>query len=305
MLGDPAAKAPVKAKLRLIQELRDYARNELHLPADKQFANFSDLGRRYAVWVVFAAPKYSVEPHGWWYPMLGTLNYRGFFNEASAKAEGDKLRADGLDVEVGGTEAYSTLGWFADPVLNTFLHRDDPELAELIFHELTHSKVFISGDTDFNEALATAVGEAGVRRWLTSKGLTQKLTDYENDIAKDREIIHLLLDTRRELKQAYARGGDLEATKTKTFAQMGARYAAIKQHWSGDSRFDRFFSKPMNNARLNTVATYYDLVPGFERMIQQAGGDLDKFFVQIESMKSLSKEARRAQVRSPAATPLP
>jgi len=303
VIADPSIKAPVKAKLQVVQELRSYAKTELHLPVERQFSDYSDLGRRYAVWVVFAAPEFSVEAKTWWYPLVGKLKYRGFFDEASANAEAAKLKAQGLDVYVGGTEAYSTLGWFADPVLNTFLHRSDAELAELIFHELTHAKLFIVGDTDFNEALATAVGEAGVRRWLRSKGEAAKLAEYERNLAKDREIIHLLLNTRTELKQRYATSRDLTAAKAEVFRHLQQGYEAIKQRWSGDSRYDRFFAKPMNNARLNTVATYYDLVPAFERLLKQCDGDLDKFLARVEAMKSLGHDERRAALLSATALP--
>lgn len=298
VLADAATGIKVKTKLKLVQELRDFAKNSLHLPVTKQFSDYSDLGRDYAVWVVFAAPELSVEAKTWWYPLVGTLKYRGYFDEKSAVAEGQKLKSQGLDVYVGGTDAYSTLGWFADPVLNTFLRRGDAELAELIFHELTHSKIFIPGDTDFNEALATAVGQAGVRRWLKSQNQAAALEEYENNLAKDEEIVRLLLDTRTNLKNLYEKdGGDAEAKRTAKaaiFAQMQERYGEIKKRAKGDSRYDRFFAKPMNNARLNTVATYHDYIPGFERMLQECQGDLDQFFIRVEAMRSMAPKARRA-----------
>lgn len=296
VVTDPATKPDVRSKLKLIEELRDYAKITLRLPVEKQFRDYSDLGRKYAVWVVFAAPEFSVEAKGWWYPLVGTLKYRGFFSEADAKAEGERLKAQGYDVYVGGTEAYSTLGWFADPVLNTFLHRGDAELAELIFHELTHARVFLPGDTDFNEALATAVAEASVRRWLREKGRADQLAEYEHDLAKDREIVHLLLDTRAQLKAAYAAPGDHREAKTRIFKAMEQRYATIRQHWHGDAPYDRFFAQPMNNARLNTVATYHDLLPGFERLIKECHGDLEQFFARLEALKAVPRDQRRALI---------
>lgn len=297
VLADKSSSVTLKERLKLIQKLRQFAREELHLPAEKQFSDYSDLGRQYAVWVVFASQEFSVEPKGWWYPLVGTLSYRGFFNAADAKAEGEKLAATGLDVYVGGTDAYSTLGWFADPVLNTFLRRDDAELAELIFHELTHSKLFIPGDTDFNEALATAVGQAGVRKWLRSEGRTRDLAEYERELAKDREIVNLLLATRVELEMLYAKYPEpndaLRQAKADAFKGMRARYDVVKRQWQGRSRYDRFFEKPMNNARLNTVATYYNMVPDFERLLKRCDGNVDTFLAKVEAMKGQSKEKRR------------
>ncbi len=298
VLADPQTSTTLQQKLRLIESLRDYARRELHLPADKQFRDYADLQRKYVVWVVFAAPTFSVEAKTWYYPLVGTLKYRGFFNEADAKAEAGRLKEDGYDVHVGGTDAYSTLGWFADPVLNTFLDRNDAELAELVFHELTHSRVFLSGDTDFNEALATAFAQHGARRWLRDHDRLDALQAYEASLAKDREIIALLLITRSELKEAFAREPDKAAAKQQTFARMTQRYQDIRKRWDGDSRYDRYFATPMNNARLNSVATYFDLVPGFERILRQCDGDPESFFLRMESLKPMSQKARRAAVLS-------
>jgi predicted aminopeptidase len=297
VIADGKSSAPLKQKLLLIEELRAYAKTTLHLPVDKQFKDYADLKRRYVVWVVFAAPAYSVEAEGWWYPLVGTLHYRGFFTEAAATAEAEKLMAKGLDVHVGGTEAYSTLGWFADPVLNTFLNRDTADLAELIFHELTHARIFIAGDTEFNEALATAVGGFGVREWLRSKGDKKALQDYEASMVKDREIIKLLLSTRAELKTAYATATDKAAAKAACFAEMRQRYEGIKQRWTGASPYDRFFAKPMNNARLCTVSTYYDMVPDFERLIALYPGDIDGFFARVAELGELDHDARRLALR--------
>lgn len=296
VMGDPATPASVKRKLRVVEEARAFAGEQLGLPTDRQFDRFSDLHRRYVSWVVYAAPEFSVEGKEWWYPVVGKLEYRGFFSEAAARAEAARCRAEGLEVHVGGVEAYSTLGWFRDPVLNTFLRRSDEELAELIFHELTHVKLFIPGDTDFNEAFATATAEAGVIRWLRWKGDVAALARYRASLSKDREIIHLLLKTREKLRALYART-DLDVArmrreKAAVFEGMRARYGGIRQRWHGDSRYDRAFAKPWNNARLNTVATYYDLVPGFERLLAGQHGNLDAYFAAVERMRDLPKEQR-------------
>jgi predicted aminopeptidase len=277
------------ARLQLVQGIRSYAGSALGLPSEASFGKYADLGRRYVSWVVYAAPEFSVEPKTWWYPLVGRLQYRGFFSEEAAKAEAETLKAQGLDVFCGGVEAYSTLGWFHDPVLNTFVNRDEAELAELIFHELTHVKLFIPGDTDFNEALATAVGQEGVRRWLRSRGEQQKLASYEASLQKDAQIVQLLLQTRQQLEQSYAQKGatpeQLHAVKVETFARMNKRYASIRAQWQGDSRYDRYFAKPMNNARLNTVAAYHQLVPVFEAKLKALDGDLERFFTEMEKMK--------------------
>jgi predicted aminopeptidase len=297
VLRDPKVPGEVRRKLALTQEVRRFAQEQLGLPADRQYDRYTDLGRRYVSWVVHAAPEFSVEGKTWRYPLLGPLKYRGFFTRGAAEEEADNLRAKGYDVHVGGVKAYSTLGWFRDPVLNTFFHSPDTELAELLFHELTHVQLFLRGDTDFNEAFATANAEHGVRRWLESKGDRPALARYEASLAKDREIIRLLLQTRAKLQRLYLTKSrsiaQMRRGKAATLQQMREDYAQIRARWRGDSRYDRAFARPWNNARLNTVATYYDLVPGFERLLEGKRGDLKAFYAAVEAMRAMTKTERR------------
>ncbi len=286
----------VKNRLALVQELREFASRELQLPAERQYDRYTDLHRKHVVWVLHAAPEFSVEAKTWWYPILGKLKYRGYFSEADAQQEGARLRARGMDVLVGGTEAYSTLGWLRDPVLNTFLNRSDADLAELIFHELTHQRLYLKGDTDFNEALATAVGEAGARLWLKSKGRLADLEIYNRRNRLQRDIITAMLRTRGELRDLYAQHPStppdkLRALKTATLTRLRnearrLRIAAGVQHPP---------RMPMlNNAGLNSVAAYYELLPGFERLIKADHGSIPAFLRRAEAMKPLSNEQRRA-----------
>jgi predicted aminopeptidase len=301
VLNDPKVPEKVKRKLVLAQEVRRFAKTKLGLPATGRYDRYTDLQRRYVSWVVFAAPEFSVEGKTWWYPVVGSLKYRGFFSETAAKAEAANLKARGFDVDASGVEAYSTLGWFHDPVLNTFFDRTDAEFAELLFHELTHVRLFIPGDTDFNEAFATANAEAAVRRWLAAKGDRRALARYEAGLAKDREIVRLLLETREKLKTLYrtSSGGppQLRRKKESIFSEMRERYAGIRKRWRSDSHYDRSFARPWNNARLNTVATYYDLVPAFERLLKARGGDTECFYSAVEAMRTLSKEQRLALLK--------
>jgi predicted aminopeptidase len=290
----------VKKKLKLVEEVRQYAATHLDLPAEREYYRYTDLGRPYVSWVLFASPEFSVDAKTWWYPFVGSLKYRGYFSEKDAREEAKKLKAAGLEVYVGGVEAYSTLGVFRDPVLNTFFHRTDAEVAELIFHELTHVKCFLPGDSDFNEAFATANSENAVRRWLLSRGDGAALADYESGLAKDRDIVHLLLNTRDKLAKLYVQKGlspeERRRRKDAIFADLHAGYLEVRRQHHGDSLYDRAFAKPWNNARLNTVATYYDLVPGFERLLECEHGDLPAFYAAVERMRHLSKEQRRARL---------
>ena len=248
VMQDTRVAPRVKQKLTVVEEARRYAASQLQLPADREYYRYTDLGRPYVSWVLFAAPEFSVEAKTWWYPLLGNLKYRGYFSEKDARAEALRLKARGLEVYVGGVEAYSTLGWFHDPVLNTFFHRSDAEIAELIFHELTHVKVFLPGDSDFNEAFATANAEAGVRRWLLSRGDRAGLDRYETALAKDREIVRLLLQTREKLARLYAQktlsAGEMRQRKAAIVDGLRTGYLEIRRRRHGDSLYDRAFAKP-------------------------------------------------------------
>jgi predicted aminopeptidase len=290
--------AGVSRKLKLVGELREFAGRELRLPVDGQYERYRDLERPFVVWVVFAAPEFSVEAKTWWYPLVGPLKYRGFFAEDDARREADVLRKQGYDVYVGGVGAYSTLGWFKDPVLNTFLLRSDAELAELLFHELTHQRLYLSGDTDFNEAFATAVGQEGARRWLRANGRTAELRLYELEQRREREFVAVVLAARERLKVIYEtnRGeapDRLRERKRAAFAHLKEIADALEAHWDGTADLDPWFSEPVNNARLNTLATYYDLLPGFEQMLAEEGHDLERFYRRVEKMRSMSRKERR------------
>lgn len=326
VMADPKSKPLLKQKLSTVEDILDFAEKELHLPAKGQYRRYTNLGRRHAVWVVFAAPEFSVKPKTWSYPLLGKLTYRGFFQEELANAEADKLRAGGYDVYVAGIDAYSTLGFFRDPLLNTFIGRSDADLAELIFHELTHQRLYLSGDTDFNEAFATAVGQEGARRWLRARGRMKELAQYEKEMRLEREFIKLVLETREELKGlypaqdvaeklpshihktrseypksvlisvAYEKVLKLRDQKNNTFSRLRQRALALDARHGGSMKIERWFKKPVNNARLATVSSYYEMLPGFEALLKQRGGDLESFFTDVHAMKPLSKNARRDHV---------
>nr|WP_281251764.1 aminopeptidase [Prosthecobacter debontii] len=309
VMMDPKTKPLLKQKLAITRDILAYAETHLGLPAKGQYERYSNLGRRYVVWVIFAAPEFSVEAKRWWYPLVGSVKYRGFFREDLALAESAKLKEDGLDVYVAGVEAYSTLGYLKDPLLNTFIGRDDADLAELIFHELTHQRIYLNGDTDFNEALATAVGREGTRRWLKAHGRMDELEEYERETRLETEFVHELLRTRQELKNLYA---DQKITdekrrqiKQETFTRLRSRLEQFNRRQGGTLKLDRWFKTPVNNARLNTAAAYHDLVPAFEKVLKECGGDLEAFLKQMEGMRAMPPRVRRSQLKLAVPSPVP
>jgi predicted aminopeptidase len=301
VLADPATKPLLREKLNTVENIRAFAESDLGLPTEGQYERYTNLGRKYAVWVIYAAPEFSTEAKRWWYPLVGSLKYRGFFSESNAQKEAAKLHAEGLDVYMGGVSAYSTLGYLKDPLLNTFIGRPDADLAELIFHELTHQRIYLPGDTDFNEALATVVGREGALRWMKTRGMQKELNQYQKEMVMETEFVAEALHTRDELKALYARS-DLDETamrkaKQAAIGELKTRLHAMNQRHGGSLKLDRWFEKPVNNARLNTLATYHDLVPGFEAMLKNCGGDLEDFLKRMEEMKDLSPKERRTLIK--------
>jgi len=302
VLADPASSPVLRRKLETARDQLAFAEQELGLPVRGQYERYADLGRRHAVWVVFAAPEFSVQAKTWWYPLIGKLKYRGFFREDLARAEAERWRARGLDVFVGGVEAYSTLGWLRDPLLNTFLGRDDAWLADLLFHELTHQRIYLPGDTDFNEALATAVGQEGARRWLRARGRLRELTSFERELAVERAFVAEVLATRQRLAVLYKiesgrPAEELRRAKQAEFGRLKTQLRALDRRHGGSLRLDRWLAQPLNNARLNTVATYHELLPYFEALLRRHDGDFEAFFREIEGLRRLEGRARLARLK--------
>lgn len=310
LLGDPQTPPQLKTQLQLLSNLLAFAKSDLKLPVDGHYRKYVDVRRKFVVWNIEAAPEFSLEPKSWWYPIVGSLEYRGYFSEPRAQAYAASLRKKGKDVFVGGVEAYSTLGWFKDPVLNTFIFEPEADLAELIFHELGHQQVFARGDMDFNEAFATSVGEEGARRWLRSKGDRSAYEAYLAELGRTREFVHLIADTRQRLEALYGdeqtEEGRIRAAKTKAsqpveelrqgkrriLDHMQQQYAQLKMKWGGNTEYDEWFGHQINNAQLNSVAAYYDFVPGFEHLLALNGGDLVKFYQAVERLSKMPKKER-------------
>jgi predicted aminopeptidase len=287
MLTDPATDPALRRQLASVQEIRAFASDHLTLPGDESYGRYADLGRRYVTWVLYAAPEFSLEPKKWWYPTLGRLDYRGFFREEDTEELAAKLRAEGLDVQTGGVDAYSTLGWFHDPVLNTFVHAADIDLAELIFHELTHRRLFRNGDTMFNESLANAVAEEGVRRWLKHEGRQADLKKYEARLVRRAEFYDRIDSTREELEKLYASGAapeEMRKKKAALFGDLRDRFRELRRKWGGRG-LEGWLTRDINNADLVSLATYQEQVPAFHRLLEECGGDLELFFKRAKHLK--------------------
>lgn len=304
-LADPAAPAPLKQRLERARAIRAFASSELSLPDNRSYTAYADLKRPAVVWNVFAAPELSLRLKTWCYPLFGCASYRGYFDRDDAQALAAELRAEGYDVHVGPVPAYSTLGWMdwlgGDPLLNTFIGYPDGELARMIFHELAHQVVYVKDDTVFNESFATAVERIGVRRWLAAHGDDKLRAEYARFEARRADFVGLLLAHRRRLAEAYAHGTDAEKRERKRaiFADLQREYARLKEtRWDGWAGYDRFFAQALGNAHLAAVGAYHDLVPAFEALLEQQGGDLRRFYAEVRRLAALAKAEREAELRA-------
>jgi len=305
LLTAPDIDPALKVRLQEIQAIRTFAAAELQLPLDSQYSTYVDLQRPFVVWNVFAAPEFSLQPLSWCYPVAGCVSYRGYFSESAAREFAAGLQARGLDVHVAGVAAYSTLGWFSDPVPSTIINRESHQLASLLFHELAHQVAYVPGDTEFNESFATAVEQEGVQRWLQQSGVDEnRQSELLRAAALDRErqqqFVALVQTAAARLAELYQSGAvhaALRSGKQRQLAQLRSDYATLKAQWGGYSGYDGWFSGDLNNARLGTVATYNNLVPEFAALLAAKGGDLSAFYKQVREFESLDNAERRQRLR--------
>ena len=299
LLADPALDPKTKAQLERALRIRDYASRELGLPDNRSYRSYADLARPFVVWNVFAAEEFSTDPKQWCFPFAGCVGYRGYFSETEARTHAATLAAEGYDVHVGGVPAYSTIGWFADPVLNTFIHYPELELARLLFHELAHQVVYVKDDTVFNESFATAVEQAGVTRWLETHGSDADRTRFAQIQRFRTDFRELVTSTRGELAKLYASSAspqEKRRRKAELFAALKNAYAAQRQDWGGFAGYDRWFAQPLGNAHLASVAIYAQQVPAFEALLRQQGNDLGRFYAVVRELAALPAAERNQRL---------
>jgi predicted aminopeptidase len=295
VIDKPSTPAALRAQLKSVTAIRNFASRELGLPDNGSYRKYADIGRPYVVWNVVAAPEFSVDPKQWCFPIVGCVAYRGYFVEKRARRFAAGLHAKGFDVVVGGVAAYSTLGHFDDPILSSMVSWNDVELASIIFHELTHQLLYVPNDASFNEALATTVEEEGVRRWLQQQGREKDLAEHLLQQRRYLEVIALMNETRNHLRTLYASGLPpplMRERKRLTLEELRGGYAALKVQWGGHAPFDAWFAADLNNAHLASIATYFACVPGFERELKAVGGSLPAFYLRVRELAKLDRQQR-------------
>lgn len=288
----------LRSKLELAQKIRSFASSELALPDNDSYKSYVATGKDSVTWNVVAADEFSVKAKTWCFPVAGCVSYKGFFDKADSLIFEAELRDEGMDTTVNGATAYSTLGWFDDPLLDTMLKGHKVRLAGLIFHELAHQKLYIKGDSDFNEAYASFVEQVGVRAWLRAANGDYRQDDYSALLHRGEQFNGLLMGARELLIESYADQSlsDVEKRQSKeaVFAKMQANYTLLKVEWNDYAGYDRWFSRKLNNARMVASSTYRRWVPAFSAIFHENDDDLIKFYQEVERLADLEKSERDA-----------
>jgi predicted aminopeptidase len=297
IIADPARDPQLQKRLALAQQARSFASAELGLPDNRSYRLYADLQRPYVVWNVFATAELSLAPLTHCFPIAGCVAYRGFYQQSRARGAAALLRQEGLDTYVAGIEAYSTLGWFDDPILSSMLRWDDERLAAVIFHELAHQQLYVQDDTAFNESFASFVEQEGLRQWRARRGLPAQDDAGER---QKQQFIALILASRARLERLYASPrSDVEKRQGKAaeFARLRSEYRQLRDsQWRGDRRFDAWINAPLNNAKLLPFGLYDRWVPAFAALFAQAGSDWASFYAQAAALGELPAKQRRAQL---------
>lgn len=300
VIEDPACTPELRQKLEEVRAIRDFASRELGLPDNNSYRSYADLRRPYVTWNVFAVPEFSLHMQTWCMPFVGCVGYRGFYNKDDADALAKELKSQGFDTYVGGVPAYSTLGYFSDPVLNTFLKSNSIDMARLIFHELAHQVLYVEGDTVFNESFATAVENEGLRKWLAARndpGLWEKVTGhYEQKSA----FVDFVSGYRAKLKAIYSSGlpvAQKREAKESVLSEMKENYLAAQEAAGQPPVYKYWLDKDLNNAKLASLALYTQWLPAFETILEEEGRDLPKFYARVSELAQMPTAERNVALR--------
>lgn len=298
LIYEPDLNPELRNNLTKVLRIRDFASRELNLPENGSYRSYVDVKRPHVVWNVVATPEFDLRPVQWCFPVAGCVNYRGFFSHEEAGAFAEDLRKKGNDVYLYGVNAYSTLGWFDDPVLSTFFTRSEEDLAGLIFHELSHQLVYVKNDSTFNESFAKAVEIEGVSRWLAANGEEEKIQEYLRDSRRQDEFVHLVSGYQRMLGALFAEPIDdarKRQRKGELFQELREAYGDLKESWGGYRGYDRWFAE-LNNAKIASISTYYTHVPAFQALLRKNRGNLAAFYLEAQKVGRLSPKKRIARL---------
>lgn len=299
LLRDPQVDPGLQQRLILTQQARDFASARLGLPDNRSYRLYADIQRPFVVWNLFATAEFSVKPELHCFPVAGCVAYRGYYSQGRGRGAAALFKQRGFDTYLAGVEAYSTLGWFDDPILNTMLRWNDERLVAVIFHELAHQQLYVADDTAFNESFATFVEREGLRQWQQAQGLPAT----DRDETRQREQFSaLVLASRARLEQLYARDlavDAMRAAKQAEFERLRQAYQALREReWGGRGRYDAWVAAPLNNAKLLPFGLYDKWVPAFAAVFAEVGGDWPRFYQRVAALGKLPAQARSAALEA-------
>ncbi len=295
VLGDESVSGIRRERLKQARAILTFAERELNLPVEDSYSAYVALDRDWVVWNLFAAPEFSLKPRQWCYPVAGCVSYRGYFDRSSADKHAERLRQKGLDVYGAGAAAYSTLGWFDDPLTTPMLAREPAALADLLFHELAHRWLYIAGATRFNESMATALAAEATRRWLAHNGDAARIRTWRARERASRQVTEQVGATRRALEALYARDLAPDVMRERKRAQQQQLrdwYQQARQENPALAAWRSWFEGPLNNAQLNTVLDYNDHVPAFNQLLLNCGGHWSCFRERVAELADMNAERR-------------
>jgi predicted aminopeptidase len=301
LLADDDTAPELRQKLQTLIEAREFASRQLLLPDNDSYSTYVETGRAAVTWNVVAAGEFSLQARTWCFPVAGCVNYRGYFDKGDADSYAALLAGKNHDVVVGGAAAYSTLGWFDDPIVDTMLRGGEIHYVGTLFHELAHQLLYVKDDSNFNEAFASFVEQAGVRKWLEERGQSERIAAYDAALTRVEEFGNLLRRTRDALEQLYERDlaeEQMRLEKQAVFDRMRSDYEDLKRSWDGYAGYDNWFSRDLNNARLVAVATYRRYVPAFQAMFDEAGRDMVDFQALARTVAELPPQQRQQRLDS-------
>jgi len=295
----------LREKLQTVLAIREFATIELALPDNDSYRSYADLQRPFVVWNVFAAQPFEMSLKRWCFPFAGCVGYRGYFSKIDAEDFAQQVAHEGLETYVSGVAAYSTLGWFDDPLLNTVMKRSPARIAGLIFHELAHQQLYVEGDTAFNEGFATTVQLEGVRRWLDKNDNAQQRQGYAQFQRQQNDFVTLVTEARDKLQTVYGQPlpvAEMLARKKTIKTELRQQYQQLKKQWgvsvAKNAGYDAWFAQDLNNAQLAAVTTYRDHAPAFQRLLAKQGGDLAAFYRACAKLGEMPKEERSTVLAS-------
>ncbi len=297
VVADAATDETTRHKIEVAKQAREFAIGQLFLPDNGSYKSFYDTRRDYVTYNVVAADEFSFKAQQWCFPIAGCVSYRGYYAKEDAEAYARGLSEQGLDVAVNGATAYSTLGWFADPLLNTMLRRSDASITSLLFHELAHQQLYVGDDSKFNESFASFVESAGMTQWQKkyNQGDASAADAIRQRHQRQVQFVNLLSSTRADLQAIYDSGLSISVMREKKaeqFSQLLRNYESLKETWGGYRGYDGWFNRKLNNARLVSVATYNDYIPAFQVLFEESGSDFRAFYSAARVLADMEPGAR-------------